>query len=64
MFEINPELEVQIRSTQDITWQEMENGDRIFNLNKVRKTLFLKTKLFKKALNRRKIERFFYRRNG
>ena len=47
MFEINPELEVQIRSTKDITWQEMENGDRIFNLNKVRKTHFVIDNFYK-----------------
>ena len=47
MFEINPELEVQIRSTKDITWQEMENGDRIFNLNKVRKIHFVIDNFYK-----------------
>ena len=47
MFEINPELEVQIRSTEDITWQEMKNGDRIFNLNKVRKIHFVIDNFYK-----------------
>ena len=48
MFEVNPELEVQIRSTEDITWQEMGNGDIIFNLNRVRKTHFVIDNFYKK----------------
>ena len=47
MFEINPELEVQIRSTEDITWQVMGNGERIFNLNRIRKTHFVIDNFYK-----------------
>ena len=47
MFEINPELEVQVRSTKDIIWQDMRNCETIFNLNKVQKTYFVIDNFYK-----------------
>lgn len=41
MFEINPDLKVQVKTTTDITWHSVSNGKVDFNLDKVEKTYFI-----------------------
>ena len=41
MFEINPDLKVQVKTTTDITWHSVSDGKVDFNLDKVEKTYFI-----------------------
>ena len=36
MFEINPDLKVQVKTTTDITWHSVSDGKVDFNLDKLR----------------------------
>ena len=41
MFDINPNLKVQVKTTTDITWHSVGDGEVSFNNNKVEKTYFI-----------------------
>ena len=41
MFEINPDLKVQVKKTTDITWESAGDGKVTFINDKVEKTYFI-----------------------